>query len=189
MTHMAGYIPSRIILEILLPTSMITLIDPPQYHRLTVVNLLHLYGWETPTSTPKPARYSVVKTGNDGSQSKSWYDKLGREIRSDVKGFAGTMIYNLTNYNIKGQVDSISDPYFSSGTALWNRFIYDNYGRKINLYTPSGRNSAWVYTNNVIAETTAGKTFTKTYSSDGTLVFLAGCRWNNQLYVLSGWKS
>ena len=29
----------------------------------------------------------VLKTGNDGSLAKSWFDKLGREIRSDAKGF------------------------------------------------------------------------------------------------------
>ncbi|HJZ39656.1 MAG TPA: FG-GAP-like repeat-containing protein, partial [Bacteroidales bacterium] len=128
-----------------------------------------VYGWETPTSTPKPARYSVQKTGNDGSQTKSWYDKLGREIRSDVKGFDGTMIYTVTKYNTKGQVDSISDPYYSTGTSLWNRFLYDNYGRKTNLYTPSGRNSTWSYTASTVNETTAGKSFVKTFASNGTL--------------------
>jgi uncharacterized protein (TIGR02594 family) len=126
-------------------------------------------GWETPTSTPKPARYSIQKTGKDGSQTKSWFDKLGREIRSDTKGFDGTMIYTVTKYNYKGQVDSISNPYYSNGTPLWNRFIYDVYGRKINQYTPSGRNSTWQYNTNSVTETTAGKTYTKTFASDGTL--------------------
>ena len=34
---------------------------------------------------------------------------------------------------------------------------------------PSGRNSSWVYSSNVVTETTAGKSFSKTYSSDGTV--------------------
>jgi YD repeat-containing protein len=34
------------------------------------------FAWESPTSTPKPPRFSVLKTGNDGSQTKSWFDKL-----------------------------------------------------------------------------------------------------------------
>ena len=128
-----------------------------------------IYAWETPTSVPKPARYSVQKTGNDGSQSKGWFDKLGREIRTDVKGYNGTWIYTVKRYNLKGQTDSVSDPYFSNETPLWNRYQYDNYGRITSLIRPSGRNSSWVYNNNVVTETTAGKTFTKTYSSDGTL--------------------
>ncbi|NLJ43460.1 MAG: hypothetical protein GX431_07355, partial [Bacteroidales bacterium] len=127
------------------------------------------FNWETPTSVPKPARYSVLKTGNDGSLAKSWFDKLGREIRSDVKGFDGTWIYTVKRFNLKGQVDSISDPYFSNGSPLWNRHQYDNYGRITSLNRPSGRNSSWVYSSNVVTETTAGKSFTKTYSSDGTV--------------------
>jgi len=127
------------------------------------------YGWETPASVPKPARYSVQKTGNDGSQSKSWFDKLGREIRSDVKGFNGTWIYTVKRYNLKGQTDSVSEPYYSNETPLWNRYQYDNYGRITNLTRPSGRNSSWVYNNNIVTETTGGKSFTKTYASDGTL--------------------
>jgi RHS repeat-associated protein len=125
------------------------------------------YAWETPTSTPKPARYSILQTGNDGSQTKSWFDKLSREIRTDVRGFDGSWIYTDTKYNIKGQVDSISEPYFSG--PLWNRYLYDNYGRQTNLYKPSGRNSSWTYNNNTITETTGGRTFSKSYSSDGTV--------------------
>jgi len=125
------------------------------------------FAWESPTSTPKPARFSVLKTGNDGSQTKSWLDKLGREIRSDVKGFDGSWIYTDTRYNIKGQIDSISEPYYTGPT--WNRYQYDNYGRKTNLYRPSGRNSSWVYSSNTVTETTGGKSFSKTYSSDGTV--------------------
>jgi RHS repeat-associated protein len=125
------------------------------------------FAWEIPASATKNARFSVLKTGNDGSQAKSWLDKLGREIRSDVKGFDGTWIYTDTKYNIKGQVDSISEPYYTG--PLWNRYQYDNYGRKTSLNRPSGRNTTWSYNNNVITETTAGRSYHKTYSSDGTV--------------------
>lgn len=128
-----------------------------------------VYGWEDPTADPVPTRYSAQKTGNDGSQTKNWFDKLGREIRSGVKGFDGTMIYTSTVYNTKGQVESVSDPYYSNGTALLNTFLYDTYGRKTSLSRPSGRNTSWVYNNNTTTETTAGKSFSKTYSSDGTI--------------------
>jgi RHS repeat-associated protein len=128
-----------------------------------------VYTWEDPTTDPVPARYSVLKTGNNGSQTKSWFDKLGREIRSGVKGFDGTMIYTTTVYNTIGQVESISEPYYSNGTALLNTFLYDTYGRKTNQNRPSGRNTTWVYSGSTITETTAGKSFAKTYSSDGTI--------------------
>jgi RHS repeat-associated protein len=128
-----------------------------------------VYSWEDPASVPAYGRYSILKTGNDGSQGKNWYDKLGRELRSDVKGFDGTMIYSSTVYNTKGQVESVSDPYYSTGTALLNTFSYDDYGRKTGHTRPSGRNSEWGYNNNTTTETTGGKSFSRTYDSDGTM--------------------
>ncbi|MFO7447975.1 MAG: FG-GAP-like repeat-containing protein, partial [Ignavibacteriaceae bacterium] len=127
------------------------------------------YAWENPASTPLLARYSIKTDGLDGSQTKVWYDKLGREIRSDVKGFDGTMVHNDIEYDIKGQVYRISEPY-NSGSAVWNTFTYDNYGRKTGLTTPSGSNSTWQYSGNTVTETTAGKTYTKTFAADGTVI-------------------
>jgi RHS repeat-associated protein len=114
------------------------------------------------------SRYSIQKTGIDGSVKKSYFDKLGREIRSDVKGFDGSMIHTDTQYNIKGQTDNISDPY-SVGSPLLNSYLYDSYGRVKKLTRPSGRNSTFQYSNSSVTETTDGKTFTKTYSSNGTV--------------------
>jgi RHS repeat-associated protein len=127
------------------------------------------FSWESPASEPKPARYSVQETGHDGSQKKSWYDKLSRVIRSDVKGFDGTMIYSVTKYNTKGQVDSISDPYYSTGSALWNKYYYDENGRKERIERPSGRDTEWTYEDNSVTETIADREFTKVLSSSGTL--------------------
>jgi len=128
-----------------------------------------VYRWESPSPTLKYNRYSIRKKGNDGSESKSWFDKIEREIRSDAKGFDGTWIYTSKRYNITGQLDSISEPYFYNGSTLWNRYQYDNYGRTTSLNRPSGRNTTWSYSTNVITETTAGRTYTKTVSSDGTV--------------------
>jgi RHS repeat-associated protein len=127
-----------------------------------------VYSWESPTTSFR-TRYSIQITGNDGSVSKVWYDLLGREIRSDVKSFNGTFVYTSKQYNNKGQVSQVSESYFPSETAVWNVFSYDSYGRKTGVTTPSGRNSTWSYSGSTVIETTAGKTFTKTYASDGTM--------------------
>jgi RHS repeat-associated protein len=128
------------------------------------------FGWQQDTTIdPVHARYSVEITGNNGSEKKSWYDKLGRELRSDVKGFDGTMISTATNYNTKGQVESVSEPYFSGGSPQLNSLVYDDYGRKTSLTKPSGRNTSWDYNSNIVTETTGGKSYYKTYSSDGTI--------------------
>jgi RHS repeat-associated protein len=127
------------------------------------------YSWEDPSVNQFFGRYSVTKAGNDGSQTKSWYDELGRVVRSDIKGINGTMICISTVYNTIGQVSEVSDPYYIGDSQLWNNYSYDSYGRKISLIRPSGRNSTWSYNNNTLTETTAGKIYTKTYSADGTV--------------------
>jgi len=133
------------------------------------------YAWEEEIVPQDLKRryYSVKKSSTDGSLTKEKYDNLGRDVRTDKKGFNGTMIYTATVYNQIGQVESISDPYFSNESPLLNIYQYDNYGRKTCITRPSGRNSTFSYTYNTgkIVETTAGKTYTKTYSSDGTLEY------------------
>jgi|WetSurSiteA1Bulk_404760.scaffolds.fasta_scaffold00972_2 RHS repeat-associated protein len=128
-----------------------------------------VYAWENPLSTPLQARYSILTSGTDGAQTKVWYDRLGQEIRTDVKSFNGTMIYTCKEYDTKGQITRISDPYFPTETPVWNNCTYDEYGRKTSVNTPSGQNSSWVYEGNTITETTAGKSFSKTFASNGSL--------------------
>lgn len=128
------------------------------------------YNW-TGTNKPTLGVYSITNTKNDGSVTNTWYDELGCEIRSDVKGFDGTMIYSVSEYNTKGQLYRVSEPYFSGGSPTdWNVYSYDDYGRKNGLTRPSGRNTSWTYADSTITETTAGKSFYKTYSANGTLI-------------------
>ncbi|MEI6900250.1 MAG: FG-GAP-like repeat-containing protein, partial [Bacteroidota bacterium] len=84
------------------------------------------------TGSNKPAYgvYGITQTGNDGSLSAIWYDIPGRAIRSEKKGFDGTMILSDTEYNTKGQVYRVSEPYFAGGNSVWaETFTYDDYGR------------------------------------------------------------
>jgi RHS repeat-associated protein len=127
------------------------------------------YYWEDPATNQINARYSIVKSSNDDSESKTWYDELGRTVRSDVKGFDGTMIYSSTVYNDKGQVESVSEPYFAGASPQWNTYEYDDYGRQTALTRPSGRNTTWSYEDNDVTEVTNNKSYTKSYSADGTV--------------------
>jgi len=127
------------------------------------------YAW-TGTNKPTLGVYGVTKTGNDGSVSTVWYDKLGRILRIEKKGFSGTMILTDTQYNTKGQVYQVSDPYFTGGSVVWaETYTYDAYGRTIAIARNVGRNTTYSYPGATVSETTAGKTFSKTYNSDGTL--------------------
>ena len=125
--------------------------------------------WGDKINSSKPARYYFVQeTSSDGRSVIKKYDNLKRAIRTESLGFDGSPIFIDTRYDIKGMVDSISELYLS-GIPIWNRYIYDSYGRKTNLYLASGRNSVWTYINGTINETTAGKSYSKTLNSDGTI--------------------
>ena len=127
------------------------------------------YIW-TGGNKPALAVFGITKTGNNGSVATIWYDKLGRQIRSEKKGFNGQMILTDTEYNAKGQVYRISDPYFSGAGVVWaETFGYDEYGRTISITRNTGRNTTYSYLESKIEETTAGKSFAKYYSADGTI--------------------
>lgn len=127
------------------------------------------YVW-TGTNKPTLGYYGVTQTGNDGSVITTWYDKLQRGIRTEKKGFGGTMILIDTEYNAKGQMYRVSDPYFAGGSLAWAAtYSYDSYGRNDGITRNTGRNTTYSYSSATISETTGGKTFSKTYGPDGTL--------------------
>jgi RHS repeat-associated protein len=125
------------------------------------------YNWGL-TGGPTYSCFNVLQTGNDGSSSRTWYDKLSREIRNDVKGLNGTMIYTAIDYNTKGQLYRVSEPSFSTSTPDWNTYSYDSYGRNTGISRPSGRNTTYAYgPNSRITETTAGNSSWKETNSQG----------------------
>jgi len=128
------------------------------------------YVWSG-TNKPSLAVYGVTQSGNDGWMETTWYDILGRAIRSEKKGFGGSMILTDTQYNDKGQVYRVSDPYFAGGSPVWAQTYaaYDPYGRPTTINRNTGRNTTYSYNSSTVTETTAGKTSSKTYGPDGTL--------------------
>ncbi|NLI23527.1 MAG: hypothetical protein GX419_02315 [Bacteroidales bacterium] len=128
------------------------------------------YHWGL-TGGPANACYYVQTAGNDGSLSKTWYDKTLREIRKDVKGFFGSMICTSSEYNAKGQLYRVSDPYYAGGNVVWaETYTYDTYGRTLSITRNTGRNTSYAYSGGTVTETTAGKTYSKTYGADGLIV-------------------
>ncbi len=119
---------------------------------------------------PSLAVYGISQTANDGSVSSVWYDKSGRPLRECKKGFNGTMILIDNEYNTKGELYRISDPYFAGGSPVWTEtYAYDNYGRVNGITRNGGRNTVYSYSGATITETTAGKVYSKTYNPDGTM--------------------
>jgi len=61
--------------------------------------------------------------------TRTYYDILGREIRSRTVGFDNKNIFVDKTYNAKGQLQSVSDPYYTNETKKYTTYEYDSCGR------------------------------------------------------------
>lgn len=125
------------------------------------------YIW-TGSNKPSSGVYGIMQTANDGSLSIVWNDKLGRPVRTEKKGFGGQMILTDTEYNTKGQVYRVSEPYFAGGSVVWaETYAYDDYGRCTNINRNSGKNTTYGYIANKVTETTGQKSTWKEFDGQG----------------------
>jgi RHS repeat-associated protein len=83
-------------------------------------------------------KYSLTTTRTGASAGVTYFDKLGRELRKQVTGFDGTLIYSDIHYDSQGRVLKTSAPYFSGDTPLWTTPGYDVLGREVQLTFPRG---------------------------------------------------
>ncbi|MBX3692640.1 RHS repeat-associated core domain-containing protein [Dokdonella sp.] len=73
-------------------------------------------------------RATTVKAGSP--TQVTWSDKLGRPVKRSVRGFNGSFVQTLTEYDRMGTVARESTPHFAGGTAHWTTFDqYDQLGR------------------------------------------------------------
>lgn len=119
---------------------------------------------------PANALYYIQVAGDDGSLAKTWYNKLGQVIRSEDKGFDGSMIKADRQYNIKGQLIRVSEP--STATpSQWNLIEYDNYGRITSNDPYYGATSSFSYSGATFTRTSNNRAFSSTINSAGLVTF------------------
>ncbi|MCB0332075.1 MAG: hypothetical protein KDD55_01180, partial [Bdellovibrionales bacterium] len=89
----------------------------------------------------------------------SYYDLLGREVRSELEGFDGTKIFVDKEYNEKGNLVRVSEPYFEGESSRWSMSEYDALDRVIRITEPGNR---------IITQTYEGLTTSTTNSLNQT---------------------
>ncbi len=75
-------------------------------------------------------------------ESIAYFDKLGREIRTETEGFDGTAVYVDSKYNARGLIEEVSRPYYAgtaAGSIKWTHTDYDVINRRLNLIEPDNR--------------------------------------------------
>ncbi len=73
--------------------------------------------------------YALTDYSAGKPDGKTWYDKLGRETRTDIVGFGSQWLSSSVTYNTKGQVTQKTAPAYSLETPLNTAYTYDVYGR------------------------------------------------------------
>ena len=113
--------------------------------------------------------YTITTSGNDGSQSKTWYDREGKELRTDVKSFGGT-IYSNTAYDSKGRLWKKYEP--ATTTTIpsdYTLYEYDTKNRLNKITTAGGKITNITFSGNRVTETSEGLTSWKETNSQGLL--------------------
>jgi RHS repeat-associated protein len=105
------------------------------------------YAWDSSVTVTPPSGVSGLTLTSafrtwtiTTVQPVSWtyYDRLGRAIRTVKNGFGGQKTIIDTIYNTLGQVVATSLPYKSGTTPLWTKTTYDPLGRVVTVTAPNG---------------------------------------------------
>ncbi len=94
---------------------------------------------------PTGAVYFAKNLSAGGGESREYFDKLGRTVRSATVGFAGAWVYADTEYDKLGRVKHKSEPYFSGQPKYWNKVQYDILGRVTQATLPDNSIATTTY--------------------------------------------
>jgi RHS repeat-associated protein len=90
------------------------------------------------SSCPPLAKYLVTANSPGSPTTKSYFDALNREVRTELLGFDGTPVYRDTEYDALGRVKRSSRPYYRGAPVHWTSFVYDALGRTTREIHPGG---------------------------------------------------
>jgi len=102
------------------------------------------------SNCPTGAVYYIATVTNAGGASETYFDSLGRVLRSGSKGFDGEMIYVSTVYDAKGRQVETSDPWKASqapSSINWTKVTnHDEWDRPTEITDPRLLITTTVYT-------------------------------------------
>lgn len=129
------------------------------------------YGWDFANG----AVYFTYVQHPGKPDTKTWYDVLGRELRTETEGYQGQWTIQTKTYNARGNVASSTQPYKNGENVLTTTTQYDAYNRPTSTGNSAfGTTSiAYAYNGGNLTTTTtnsAGQTTSKTTDAAGLIV-------------------
>lgn len=133
------------------------------------VESVKLLKWASTGSMVGSRFYEYTETSGQ-SPVTVWYDNMERELGQKYYGLGGKEIISSKEYNSKGQLYRISEPYFSGESVTWaSTNYYDSYGRLQRSVTPLGTTS-YSYSGLTIQVTSPNTTTTTAKNALGETV-------------------
>lgn len=122
------------------------------------------YAWEMTIGL-----YSVTQKTSGKPTQKTYYDILGREIQIATQRFDGSWQYIKKEYDRRGRLSKVSQPFKDSGTIHWTTYEYDNYDRPTSIVEASGKTTTTSYLQNSVTTNENGITKTCEFDKIGLL--------------------
>ncbi|MCR4848652.1 MAG: FG-GAP-like repeat-containing protein, partial [Bacteroidales bacterium] len=94
---------------------------------------------------PSNSSYYVWTRSSDGVQSLVFYHRTGAEMRSVTYGLRGEPVFTDRQYDHRGRLAAVSEPYKEGETARWTTYGYDNLDRLTTVTTPDTTCTATAY--------------------------------------------
>ena len=126
------------------------------------------WGIEDPTA-PQNTLYYVNIDVPGRPNARTYYDSLRREIRTRTIGADNKNIFVDKVYNAKGQLYSVSDPYYENDAQKHTIYEYDSYGRNNKITYQSLKTGIEYSKKNVTITSPDNSTVTRKYNAHGDL--------------------
>ncbi|WP_138479024.1 FG-GAP-like repeat-containing protein [Dyadobacter bucti] len=130
-------------------------------------SITQTYGWDISGNS-----VWYAKTTHPGKPDvKTWYDLLGREIKTETEGFQGQTITQANTYDAKGNLSTSTAPYKTGEPVLTTTTQYDAHNRPFNISSsgPFGTTTiGYGYSAGKLTTTTTTPSGTSSKTTDAT---------------------
>lgn len=123
-----------------------------------------ILGWGTDANL---CYYKLTQSSGD-PWTKTWYDNLGRETRTESVGLKGVSLVSSKTYNAKGQVGSTTSANGNISSSC--TYLYDNMGRVTSESYSNGKTVTYGYDKRLSSVLIDGKTTKKQVDAWGNPV-------------------
>lgn len=126
----------------------------------------------TASTVPQNTLYSTITQKINAPYEKTWYDVLGRKVKSETQT-QSQPVYYVQKFDQKGNVVSSTGPFYSGGTPIISANTYDQYNRPVTSNNGvSTTNYTYAASAGLLSTTiqNPSKTITKVIDASGQIV-------------------